>query len=163
MGSWAAQKATYRLLDNEGVSYAALSQPHWQKTRRACSEKNSTFLLVQDITELDYSSHKATAGSGPIGDHRGREMLLHNTLALQAETGEVMGLAYQQVWQRPNINHKQTETRTQRRQRRDKPSQRWLQTVRGIGKPPSDTCWVHVADQESDIFDFFQTCSATQE
>ncbi|MEL6151664.1 MAG: IS4 family transposase [Chloroflexota bacterium] len=162
MGSWAAQKATYRLLDNNEVSYEALSQPHWQRTRQCCDEEDKTILFVQDITELDYSSHKATEGLGPIGDHNGRGMLLHNTLALQADTGEVMGLAYQQVWQRPHITRKRTETRTQRRQRADKQSSRWLQAVREIGKPTSRARWVHVADRECDIFDFFQTSTDTE-
>jgi len=162
MGSWASQKATYRLLDNDAVSYEALSRPHWQATCKNCEEGEETILFVQDITELDYSSHKATEGLGPIGDHNGRGMLLHNTLALQAGTGEVLGLAYQQVWQRPHLTRKRTETRTQRRQRADKQSGRWLQAVRKIGKSPSDTRWVHVADRESDIFDFFQTCTDTK-
>jgi len=161
MGSWAAQKATYRLLDNDAVSYEALSRPHWQKTRQSCDEQDSTFLLVQDITELDYSSHKATDGLGPIGDHRGRGMLVHNTLALQANTGNVMGLAYQQVWERPSINRKRTETKAQRQQRADKQSARWVQAIREIGKPTTNARWVHVGDRESDIFDLFQMCADT--
>ena len=104
MGSWAQQKAAYRLLDNDQVSYEALSQPHWQQTRRRCNEESQTMLFVQDITELDYSSHQATEGLGPIGDHNGRGMLVHNTLALQADTSDVVGLAYQQVWERPTEN-----------------------------------------------------------
>ncbi|MEM6284566.1 MAG: IS4 family transposase [Chloroflexota bacterium] len=140
----------------------ALSQPHWQQTRQCCDEEDKTILFVQDITELDYSSHKATEGLGPIGDHNGRGMLLHNTLALQADTGEVMGLAYQQVWQRPHITRKRTETRTERRQRGDKQSSCAWQAVGEIGKPTSRANWVHVADRECDIFDFFQTCTDTE-
>src|SRR5260221_14146957 len=54
--------------------------------------------MVQDITELDYSSHTATEGLGPIGDHRGRGLLVHNTLAIEPSSRQVIGLAYQQVW-----------------------------------------------------------------
>lgn len=162
MGSWAQQKAAYRLLDNDEVSYEALSQSHWHQTRQRCDEESQTMLLVQDITELDYSSHQATEGLGPIGDHNGRGMLVHNTLALQADTSDVVGLAYQQVWERPTGNRKPTESRTERRQRTDKQSARWLQAVREIGKPTTQARWVHVGDRESDIFGFFQTCADTE-
>ena len=162
MGSWAQQKAAYRLLDNDEVSYEALSQPHWQRTRQNCDEQDKTTLLVQDITQLDYSSHQATEGLGPIGDHNGRGMLVHNTLALQADTSEVVGLAYQQVWQRDDVKRKRTETHAQRQQRPDKQSARWLQAVRAIGKTDTTARWVHVGDRESDIFDFFQTCADTE-
>ena len=60
MGSWSQQKAAYRLLANQAVSHQALSQPHWQQTRQRCDEKQKTTLMVQDITELDYSTHDAT-------------------------------------------------------------------------------------------------------
>ena len=162
MGSWSRQKAAYRLLDNDKVSHEAVSQPHWHQTRDTCDKDGKVSLLVQDITELDYSSHKASEGLGPIGNHEGDGMMLHNTLALDAERGEVQGLAYQQVWQRPYINRKQSETRAERRKRTDKQSDRWLQAIREIGKPDMDATWVHVGDRECDIFDFFQTCMDTR-
>lgn len=162
MNAWPQQKAAYRLLDNRAVNLEALSTQHWQQTRQQAGEPGATVLMVQDITELDYSSHQATEGLGPIGDHRGRGLLVHNTLAVSAAEAQVYGLAYQQAWIRDAVKHKQTETRAQRQQRADKQSARWGQAVQEIGKPPQGVRWVHVGDRECDIFDFFQTVVETQ-
>src|SRR5712691_8800306 len=110
-GEWNGQRGAYRLLDNAAVSHAALSEPHWALTREQAGQQGSVVLMVQDITELDYSSHTATEGLGPIGDHRGRGLLVHNTLAIEPERRQVIGLAYQQVWVRDEQAHKGQETR----------------------------------------------------
>lgn len=156
MSGWDQQKAAYRLLDNEAVRGEALSKPHWEQTRKRSGEAGKTVLMVQDITELDYSGHQSTGGLGPIGDHRGRGLMVHNTLAISAEEGQVLGLAYQQVWTREDVNYKRTETKAQRHKRTDKQSVRWSKAVSDIGKPPEGVCWVHVGDRECDIFEFFQ-------
>jgi len=40
-------------------------------------------LLVEDTTTLSFNTHAATAGLGPVNDHGGRGVLVHNTLALR--------------------------------------------------------------------------------
>src|SRR5258708_35262166 len=117
MGDWNGQRGAYRLLDNDEVSHAALSEPHWQRTREKASQSGSVVLLVQDITELDYSGHPATAGLGAIGNHQGRGLMAHNTLGIQPNERRVLGLAYQQVWRRDDLAHKRLESRKQRRER----------------------------------------------
>jgi hypothetical protein len=111
MGDWNGQRGAYRLLDNEGVSHAALSEPHWQQTREKASQSGRVVLMVQDITELDYSGHPATQGLGPIGNHQGRGLMVHNTVAIQPGERQVLGLAYQQVWIRDEVAHKRIESR----------------------------------------------------
>ena len=54
-------------------------------------------LILHDTTELDFTSHQALRGTGPIGDGGGRGFLQHNRLAIHAETGEILGLAFQQI------------------------------------------------------------------
>ena len=156
MEKWKDQKAAYRFLDNPAVSHEALSQPHWEATRREGSGEGKTTLMIQDITELDYTAHQETEGLGPIGNYRGQGMYVHTTLAVEAAGGTVLGLAYQQAWVRENVRHKGNETRTQRSKRKDKQSERWVQAVKMIGKAPAETRWVHVADRECDIYDFFE-------
>jgi len=158
MAGWNEQRGAYRLLDNAGVSHAALSDPHWQQTREKANQSGGVVLMVQDITELDYSGHQATEGLGPIGDHRGQGLLVHNTLAIEASERVVLGLAYQQVWSRDEVAHKGTESRTQRRARANRQSQRWVEAVEAIGTPDSSVRWVHVGDREIDIFPFFEEC-----
>ncbi|HLY29186.1 MAG TPA: IS4 family transposase, partial [Aggregatilineales bacterium] len=160
MGDWNAQRGAYRLLDNEEVSHEGLCRVHWQTTRSESGNRGEVVLMVQDISELDYSVHNATEGLGPIGDHRGRGLLVHNTLAIEPKKRTVIGLAFQQVWVRDAQAYKGAETRQARSQRKSRQSKRWLQAVLEIGTPPEGIHWVHVADRESDIFPFFQTVKA---
>src|SRR5437016_10005412 len=78
-GDWNGQRGAYRLLDNAAVNHGVLSEGHWQATRSQAGQRGEGILMVQDITELDYSAHAGTEGLGPIGDHRGRGLLVHNT------------------------------------------------------------------------------------
>jgi hypothetical protein len=57
-------------------------------------------LAVQDTTDLDFSSHHATAGLGRIGNGYGRGLYVHTTLAITPARLPV-GLLGQQVWARP--------------------------------------------------------------
>jgi hypothetical protein len=91
--------------------------------------------MVQDITGLDYSGHPAPEGLGPIGDHQGRGLLVHIMLAIEAASRRVVGMAYQQVWIRDAQAHKGTESRTQRRARANRQSQRWVKAVAAVGTP----------------------------
>ena len=64
MSHWSFQKAAYRFLDNEAVSHEELSRPHWEQTRIRARQDGKTVLMVQDITELDYSGACGHAGVG---------------------------------------------------------------------------------------------------
>jgi hypothetical protein len=70
-----ALKATYRLLNEDDVTHAALSLPHWQATRQRAGRQDLA-LLIQDTTEIDHTHHSQTEGLGPIGNGRGRGYLL---------------------------------------------------------------------------------------
>lgn len=157
MGDWRGLKAAYRLLDNAAVSHEALSRPHWEQTRQQASMEGQTVLMVSDITELDYSPHPSVKGLGPIGNHRGQGLMVHNTLAIVPETKAVIGLAYQQVWIRDQVVYSKTESRAQRRQRDNRQSRKWGQAGVAVGRPPATTRWVYVADRESDLFEFFHS------
>lgn len=135
MGDWNGQRGAYRLLDNEAVSHEALSAPHWAATRQRSGQSGRVVLMVQDITELDYSGHEATEGLGPIGDHQGRGLLVHNPLAIEPSQRQVIGLAYQQGWVREETVHKGQETRAARQQRTQRQSQRWVKACVGYMWP----------------------------
>lgn len=156
MNGWKTLKGAYRLLDNERVSHEKLSQPHWQLTRKRAGKAGKMVLMVQDITELDYTERVGTRGLGPIGNHQGRGLMVHNSLAVAAEDAQVLGLAYQQVWQREEESYRQKETRSQRQRRVGKQSARWGTAVAAIGKPPEGVRWVHVTDREGDVFSFLR-------
>lgn len=160
MQGWGQQKAAYRLLDTEAVSHATLSAGHWQQTRQTGSVEGRTHLLVQDITEVDYSHHRETEGLGPIGNHQGQGFEVHSTLLVEPEVGEVIGLAHQAVWTRDREAPPKQESRTQRRQRENRQSQVWVKAVAAIGAVAQGSQWVYVGDRESDIFSYFTTIQA---
>ena len=156
MGSWGPLKAAYRLLAQADVTHAALSQPHWEATQiEAKLQDSSVVLFVQDLTQLDYTTHVKTENLGHIGDGGGRGLMVHSCLASVPTAGnpEILGLAAQQVWARSEVKRGQ-ETRTQRSVRRTE-FDVWAEIVETIGEAPDTTIapmWVSVGDRGSDIF-----------
>src|SRR5258708_37934952 len=62
MGDWNGQRGAYRLLDNEEVSHAALSEPHWQQTRVKAGGLGWDVLMGQDHTDTTSGSHTCAGG-----------------------------------------------------------------------------------------------------
>src|SRR5882762_6130038 len=46
---WSELKAAYRLFSNPKVSYEAVIEPHWQRTRQSCGEPVE-YLFLEDAT-----------------------------------------------------------------------------------------------------------------
>jgi len=162
--TWADLKAAYLLLGEDDVTYERVIAPHWQHTRRAC-ENPGDYLLVEDTTELDFTSHYATEGLGWTGDGGGRGMYLHTTLALKIErwTPEneplvtALGLWGQKVWTRGAKTSDRLEKKRQRLMRQ-RESQRWTELFGPLDGPPAGARWTYVADRESDIYEVFERC-----
>jgi len=51
------------------------------------SNRAGEYLLIEDSTDLDYSSHQSCQDLGRIGNDRGRVLLLHTTLAVRVRLG----------------------------------------------------------------------------
>lgn len=150
MQSPAALKGAYRLLDHACVTLERLVAPHCQETLKAAGEL-ALVLMVEDTTELDYTHHPHTQGLGPIGDGRGRGLLLHSTLAVRPDTREVLGLAHVQVVLRQAKVHGKHWPRS--------PEGRlWEVSARAVGRPPQRARWVHVSDRASDIYEYLVAC-----
>jgi uncharacterized membrane protein YgdD (TMEM256/DUF423 family) len=148
MGTWAATKGAYRLLDCPEVSHEALGQPHWAATRAAAAAQPGPVLFVQDDMMVDLSGHRAFEGAGPIGDGRGRGFYTHNCLALEAQSGAVLGLAHQAVWAR----RAGAPGRRDRRASRRTEAAVWAEGLAAIGPAPPGAIWVSVGDRSSDVF-----------
>ena len=158
MGSWAATHAAYAFLDNEAVSFTALAQPGWDKTRQA-TRAHPLVLLVHDGTVLDYTAYQdQIAGLGQTGNGHGRGYLVHSTLAIDPIQRMVLGLVYQE----PSIRgHAPKGETSVQRLKRERESQVWERAATACGSPPEGTTWVHVGDQGSDIYGFFAAIRAT--
>src|SRR5207249_1339386 len=156
MHASSALKAAYRLLSEDGLTHAALSQPHWNATRERAGHQERV-LLIQDTTEIDHSHHPKTEGLGPIGNGRGRGYLLQTVLAVLPQPRQVLGIAAQEPFLRKRAPKGQSCVQRRTRQRE---SQVWSRMVTAVGPAPDTSTWVHVGDRYSDIFDFMEACRA---
>ena len=125
----AALAGAYGLLGNYYVTMEKLLEPHREQTLAAAG-RVSVVLMAEDTTELDYTHHPSKTGLGPIGDGRGRGLLLHSTLAIIPETREVLGLAHAQVVLRV------PSAKPRARYARSAESQLWEVSARSVGSPP---------------------------
>ena len=78
MEDWGEMKGAYGLLNNKKVSLEKLTGPHRAATLKQ-ARAEEVILLIEDSTELDYSSQKQKKGLGPIGNGQGSGLILHST------------------------------------------------------------------------------------
>jgi Transposase DNA-binding/Transposase DDE domain len=161
--AWKDLKAAYRFLDHIEFGPADIQQPHWQQTLEAC-RRPGEYLLIEDTTELDYSSHRRTQQLGFIGNGRGRGLLLHSTLAIRVEAwdleqkpeGLAVGLLKQKNWMRTQSGLRGQNWRE--RMARPRESDRWAKVMDEIGSPPEGCQWIYLADREADFYEPIQRC-----
>ncbi len=145
-------RAFYRLCDRDEVTHQAIIAAARQHTLKRIAACPGPVLIVHDATELDYTSLTSLAGDlGQIGKGRGRGYICQNVLAIEAETGEVLGLVDQILHHRDDVP--KNETLAAHRQRATRESLLW---VRGGGHLPADAKLIDVSDQGSDTFEFLE-------
>ena len=128
-GDWAGLKAGYRFFDNPKVTPAKLLARHQTATWDRCAAE-PIVLIAQDTTYLNFTSHTATTGLGPIGSGTEQGFLLHSALALTPD-GVPLGLVAPMAWARDP----ETRGRSARRKPwpiEEKESYRWLQIQQQI-------------------------------
>lgn len=159
---WAELKAAYRFMGQRGVTFDSVIAAHLERTRDIC-HKPGEYLIIEDTSSLDYSTHPATEYLGVIGDGTGRGFDLHSALAVRVEGWSleqkpectIVGL-FNQECRTPRPAPKQ-ENRKQRLSRSRK-SQTWAAGFKLSGCPPKESKWIYVADRESDFYEPMQTC-----
>jgi hypothetical protein len=160
---WSDLKAAYRWLDHVEFGTAEIQQPHREHTLEACRVPGE-YLLLEDTTELDYSSHRRAEQLGFIGDGRGRGLLLHSTLAVRVEAWDLNqapeGIAVGLLWQKSWVRTRQGLRRQPWRQRMSRPreSDRWAKVLDEVGGPPPGCQWIYTADREADFYEPIGRC-----
>ena len=145
-------KALYRLCEREEVTHAAIFQSIRQQTQTQLAQHEDVVLVLHDATELDYSQHATLVNDlGQIGNGSRRGYICHNSLAVDAQTREVIGLTNQILHCR--VKARAGETLPQRRARESRESRLW---VRGTESLPGDWNLVDVCDQGADTFEFLE-------
>ena len=146
-------QAFYRMMNRKEVTHALVFQPHGELTLVKMRAAGCPVLIIHDTTELDYTGLTSLADElGQIGNGGGRGWLCHNSLAVNADTGEVLGLVGQILYRRPD--RPKGETHTQRRRRADRESSLWTRGSEAVGPAPDGSLWVDVCDRGADVFEY---------
>lgn len=156
----ASLKAAYRFFDNAEIAHEKILAAHVVSSLRRMQGRE-VILAVQDTSFIDYSTHLATAGLGPLHCKGGHGMLLHSTLAFTPERLP-LGVVGLRLWARDAMKPKRRATRRSRAIE-DKESQKWIDGVQAVAALKArlpQTRWVNVADREGDIFEFFTAAQA---
>jgi len=148
-------KALMRLVNRPEVTAERVLEPHYAQTRQRMDQPGSTVLVVHDTTELDYSGLHSVTDLGPIGNGHGRGYLCHNSLAIQPDTREVLGLVHQIVRRRVPAPPK--EGVKAKRERPSRESRLWSDAVNALGPDPAGVRVVDIADRGADLFEFLAT------
>jgi len=157
---WSSIKAAYRFFENKNVTREALLKPHRNRTIERIHERKDV-LAIQDTTYLNFTAHPDTEDLGPIGTSPGLQgLVVHNTMAVEAETGEILGLLNQEVWARDKKRYPKEESTFQRRQR-SRESERWPRNVREV-EAMGLTNIIHVTDREGDIYEMLEALDSGQ-
>ena len=148
-------KGAYRFFKNAQVNMDTLLKPHIEATARRIQDEE-VVLAVQDTTSLNYSTHHAMNGLGPINTRKdnAQGLKLHDTLAFTPD-GTPLGVLHIECWAR---DHERTNER-KTLPIEEKESYRWLQSYQRVGEIQSlcpDTRLVSVGDREADIYELFQ-------
>jgi hypothetical protein len=146
---WDDCKAAYRLIDNEEVSFAAITAPHYRATHARTA---GTWLLISDTTETHFPG-KHVRGLGPTGNGGGRGFLLHSSLMVRPDGKEIVGLAAQVIHYRRPV--KREPGGAQRVRRKNRESVIWSQVIEQIGPPPPGVRFLHVFDRGGDQFELY--------
>jgi len=152
LSSPADLKALYRLCDCKSVTHAALVAALRTYTLARIVCHAGPVLLLHDATELDYTSLESLADDlGQIGKGTRRGYVCHNVIAVDAETGEVLGLLDQVLHCRDEVP--EDESLPELRDRETRESLLWL---KGAERLPADPRLIDVADQGASTFEFLE-------
>jgi hypothetical protein len=152
-GDGAMLKAAYRFFANDDIEPQDFLYSHIEATYSRLAQV-PLVLSVQDTTEVNWTSHPATQGLGPLGHTACQGLLVHSTLAFTPERVP-LGLLAQQVWARDPDD---VGKRKRRKQLpiSQKESQKWLTSLDAVFSAQDccpETRFVSMGDREADVFD----------
>jgi hypothetical protein len=152
-GSWAATKGAYRFLDSKRVTPETIRAAHQDRTLTRVGF-HTAVLVIQDTTELDFTSHPATSGLGYLDHPKHQGLKVHSALAATTD-GVPLGLVDQAVWTRDPASRGKKHQRAKRAMD-EKESQRWLTALTASQDAiPQDIQIITVADREADLYPLF--------
>jgi len=154
-GDRAMRKAAYRFFDNTAIAPQNLLDSHVDATLTRLAPV-PLVLAVQETTALDWTTHPATTGLGPLGHPAHRGLHVHTPLAFTPERVP-LGLLAQQVWARAPHDVGKRATRKQR-PIAEKESRKWLTRLEAVLAARVEcpqTRLVSVGDREAEVYELF--------
>ncbi len=141
-----------RFLRNPQVTVEQIIKAGSEETARAVAERH--VLAIQDTSELNYrTSEDRRRGLGVIGKGVGRGILLHPMLAIDADTGECLGLAGGSMWTRGETNSSPAKEDNRKRALSEKETRYWIETPQRAKSVLQTAAMVTtIADREADSF-----------
>jgi len=110
-------------------------------------------LAIQDTTDLNFTTHRATQGLGFINQSHQQGIKVHSCFAVSGE-GEPLGVLHQRSWSRAQRAGKKGQH--PRKPIEEKESYRWLTTLQAAETDmPESVQLIHMGDREADIFELF--------
>jgi hypothetical protein len=151
-------KACYRFLRNQApeMNVANLLETHRTQTLRRC-KSHPTVLVVQDTTELNFTSRPQCEGLGQTKANQTtattRSLNLHSSLALAAESGLPLG-----VLRLHGYAPEPAQGKDPHRPIEEKESCRWIEAYQDANHVATllpGTRVINVTDREGDFFELF--------
>lgn len=149
-----------RLVRHPTVTHAAVLETHGQRTRAVAQAHAGVVLWLHDGTELDFTTKRSLTGLGQIGKGNHRGYICHNSLAVSAASGELLGLGHQILHRREDVP--KNESVAAKRERETRESLLWVKACAALGPAPQGCTWVDVADRGADTFEFLDSEVAQQ-
>lgn len=149
------RKAVHRLMKTTEVTPEDILAGHAEQTILR-TRKYPFFLAASDTTSLDYTSHKACTGLGPIASNpKTQGFLTHSVIAI-SPSGTPLGILYQESWIRSQETFGQSK-QLKNRPESEKESYKWTKALRGVESllEPEDGVLL-IQDREADIVTFLQ-------
>lgn len=155
--TWGDLKAAYRFFSNRRVQARSIFDAHAQSTRQRLDGR-PVVLVAQDTTFFNYTTHPHMTGLGPIGAkrHKQRGFAMHSAMAIDADSGEPLGLLGAILWARKERPTATTvEPDRPAKTPEEKESARWIKMLERVTRDiPAGTQVVAVSDRESDTIEY---------
>ncbi|AGA10946.1 IS4 family transposase [Sinorhizobium meliloti] len=147
-GRRAREVGFHRLLSNDKVTIERLIEGWSEQTVSAVAGRH--VLAIQDTSEITFATTPGRRrGLGEIGKGRGRGVLVHAMVAVDAASGGCLGLVAGSVY----IRKGRIKTPHAKRALEDKESRRWIDTAVQAKSVLAEAATVTiVADRESDVY-----------
>jgi hypothetical protein len=147
-GRWSAQMRFWRFLANERVTVDKLIEGWSEQTQPAAAGRH--VLAIQDTSEIKFTTTAQNRrGLGKVKKGNAFGVLLHPLLAVDGESGCMLGLAGGSVWTRRDA----AQTPHAQRRLADKESARWIATAEQARKTLAGARLITIVnDREGDFY-----------